>query len=414
MVIIFWFLPGCGPECYEHKPNADNKHDAGRRCVPRHGEANPGRPGRRQLGSGPAINASARGRDAILADDDRHTGGPVAVIALGGTIAMTHDESGAATPTLSAEQLLSAVPGLVGSPGDLAATTFRSRPGASLTFEDLFALAEVIRQRLDAGAAGVVVTQGTDTIEETAYFLDLLHRGPQPVVVTGAMRNPSLAGADGPANILAAIAVARSAATRDLGVVVVFNDEIHAARRVRKTHSSSTGTFASPNGGPLGYLIEGHPHVVNRLTGRFAVIVRNAGTHSRVGVYPASQGDDGGALASFAAQFDGLVVAGFGVGHVPESWVPVIADLVPRMPVVLASRTGAGPVLAGTYSFAGSERDLRGRGMIGAGLLDAYKARILLQLALSTGASGADIAAAFEAAGGLGDPGGWPWPAEDG
>src|SRR5687767_1997084 len=161
---------------------------------------------------------------------------------------MAAGDSGAA-PSLSAEQLVAAVPGLTGSGVDLDVVSFRGLPGASLGFDDLTALAAAIR---DHEADGFVVTQGTDTIEESAYLLDLLHTGDEPVVVTGAMRNPSLAGADGPANVLAAIRTAADPAARGLGCLVVFADEIHAACRVRKTHAMSPGTFRSPNGGPLG------------------------------------------------------------------------------------------------------------------------------------------------------------------
>ena len=186
----------------------------------------------------------------------------VAVYGLGGTIAMTSGADGTATPGLSAEQLTAAIPGLGALDIDLDVVDFRSVPSASLSFDDLIELAAVIRT---SPADGIVITQGTDTLEESAYLLDLIARDDRPVVVTGAMRHAAMAGADGPANLYAAVRVAADPAAGGLGCLVVFNDEIHAASRVRKTHSTSTGTFASPNGGPLGYVIEGVPVIVNAL-----------------------------------------------------------------------------------------------------------------------------------------------------
>ncbi len=312
----------------------------------------------------------------------------VLVIGLGGTIAMAATgAAGGVTPSLSAQQLLDAVPGLAATGIEVDALTFRSRPGASLTIDDLTELTALIA-RTDAN--GIVVTQGTDTIEETAYALDLLHRGPRPLVVTGAMRNPTLAGADGPANLLAAVLVAASPAARDLGCLVVLADEIHAARRVTKTHSTSTAAFTSPNGGPLGYVVEGQPQIINHTTRPY--VLPPPITTPEVALYTATLGDDGRALESLLGHVDGLVLAGFGAGHVPEWWLPALTEAAARIPIVLASRTGAGPVLATTYGFPGSERDLLGRGLISAGRLHPYKARLLLHLAL---ASGADVAAAF-------------------
>jgi L-asparaginase len=132
----------------------------------------------------------------------------VSVFTLGGTIAMQTASGGAVTPTLSAADLLAAVPGLDDAGVELTVQDVANKPGASLSFSDVFALADTISAALDDGCAGAVVIQGTDTIEETAYLLDLLVASDAPVAVTGAMRNPSLAGPDGPANILAAIRVA--------------------------------------------------------------------------------------------------------------------------------------------------------------------------------------------------------------
>jgi L-asparaginase len=328
----------------------------------------------------------------------------IVVAALGGTIASARPAEGGVAPSLSARDLIDAVPGL---PPNVSPLSFRSLPGSSVTVPDLMALHELLEERFAAGAAGAVVTQGTDTIEESAYALDLVHRGPQPIVVTGAMRNPLLAGPDGPANLLAAVAVASSPAARDLGCVVVFADEIHPASRVRKTHSTSTGTFVSVDGGPVGYLVEGVPVVVNPRAARHT-LPRPVRVPS-VGLYTATLGDDGSALAAMASVLDAVVIAGFGVGHVPSGWVALIDSLCARMPVVLATRTGSGPVLRQTYGYPGSESDLRRRGAVPAGFLHPSKARLLLQFALAAGATSAQIEAAFAVAGQVSSSGQWPF-----
>jgi L-asparaginase len=316
----------------------------------------------------------------------------VVVFGLGGTIAMTTDGSGGAVPALSAEQLVAAVPGLAETGIEIDVVDFRQLPSASLTFEDLAALAEAIDKRLAQGADGVVVTQGTDTIEETAYLLDLTHAAEQPIVVTGAMRNPSLAGADGPANLLAAVRVAASKDARTQGVLVVMADEVHAAHRVRKTHTTSGATFQSPNGGPLGYVVEGNYTRLNRLDHR--TVLPRGTRPARVPLITVTLGDDDG-LLDLLSEVDGLVVAAMGVGHVPQQLVPGLEALAARIPVVLASRTGAGSVLTNTYAFPGSEHDLITRGLIPAGYLDPLKSRILLRHLLSTNATRDTITAAF-------------------
>lgn len=332
----------------------------------------------------------------------------VVVFGLGGTIAMTASPTDGVVPALSAEDLVAAVPGLAGVGVDMAVEDFRRLPGASLSMDDIAALAGAVRRRPEVD--GVVMTQGTDTIEETAYLLDLLHPDDRPVIVTGAMRNPTLAGADGPANLLAAIQVAADPAAQGQGCLVVLADEIHAARRVRKTHSTAGGTFCSPNGGPLGYVVEGQPRFLNRLDHRTTVPTPVDTRPIRVGLVTVALGEDGALLDGLAERVDGVVVAAFGVGHVPENLVGRLDDLASRIPVVLASRTGAGPVLSGTYAFPGSERDLLDRGLISAGFLDPYKARILLLTLLAADAEPDMIRVAFAAAGGYAPSGTWPWP----
>ncbi|WP_199509263.1 asparaginase [Nucisporomicrobium flavum] len=333
----------------------------------------------------------------------------IVVCGLGGTIAMTAVDGGAVAPALTAASLVRAVPGLAGLGAGLEVVDVANVPSSSLRLADLAGLSATIAGRLAAGADGVVVTTGTDTLEECAYLLDLLHDGPQPVVVTGAMRSPALAGADGPANLLAAVSVATSPGSRGRGVLVAFADEVHAAVRVRKGHSTRVTAFESPVGGPVGYVVEGVPHFVAAPAARF--VVPRGGELPRVPVVVAALGEDAPDVPADAA---GLVVAAFGVGHLPQWWAPPLAEAARRVPVVLATRTLAGPVLSGPYGYPGSERDLLERGLIPAGLLGPWKARILLMAALAAGAGREQVAAAFAAAGGLGDAARWPWPVRGG
>ncbi|MFC6086551.1 asparaginase [Sphaerisporangium aureirubrum] len=326
--------------------------------------------------------------------------GRVAVFSLGGTIAMTPGGDGGVVPKLTAGELVGAVAGIGGV--ELEAYDFRRLPGASLSFGDLIELSGRIRQVVRDGVDGVVVTQGTDTIEETAYLLDLLWDGDAPVVVTGAMRNPAMAGADGPANLLGAIRVAASGGARGLGCLVVFGDQVHAARWVRKTHTSSPAAFVSPNHGPVGHVIEGRVSIPLRMA-RGPVLVPEPGREVRVGLVTVAFGDDGETLRALAGRVDGLVVAAFGVGHVPQAMVPALAERASAIPVVLASRTGGGPVHEVTYGYAGSERDLLSHGLIPAGYLDPLKARVLLHLLLASGADPERIAETFPAVGGRGE-----------
>jgi L-asparaginase len=314
----------------------------------------------------------------------------VAVFSLGGTIAMTPQPQGGVAPALSAADLVAAVPGIADLPIEVQVHDFRRLPGASLGFGDLLALAAEIDRQVQGGVDGVVVTQGTDTIEETSYLLDLVTAADAPVVVTGAMRAATAAGADGPANLLAALRVAAAPQARDLGCLVVFADEIHAASAVRKAHSTSITAFTS-RPGPLGYLVEDRVHIAVHSTRSPRVPQPNPDRHPRTAVVPAILGDDGSILQLVAEHADGLVVAAFGAGHVPAAWVPILDQACQRIPVILASRTGSGSVLAKTYGFSGSESDLLTRGLISAGSLDPYKARVLLHLLLMADADPAEI-----------------------
>jgi L-asparaginase len=214
------------------------------------------------------------------------------------------------------------------------------------------------------------------------------------------MRNPTQPGHDGPANLLAAIRTAVAPQARHRGVMVVLADQIHAAARVRKTHATSLCAFTSPDGGPLGQLVEDRPWFAAPPGRRLTVPLPRPDAHHQVGLVTVTLDDQGELLNGIGRRLDGLVVAGLGAGHVPAPLAPVLQDIARQIPVVLATRTGAGPVLTATYAFPGSERDLRDRGLIPAGLLDPLKARILLLAALRAGASREQIAAWFAVAGG--------------
>lgn len=321
----------------------------------------------------------------------------VQVLSLGGTIAMTSsDDGGGVVPKLSGEALVAAVPEL-NRVARVSAESFLTVPGAYLTFPDLIALANRIDALLAGDTAGVVVTQGTDTIEETAFALDLLVRSDKPVVVTGAMRNPTVPGADGPANLLSSVAVAGAPTMGGMGTVVVLNDEIHGARFVRKGHTIRCDAFHSPNVGPVGWIAEGRVRPVLRVSPG-PKVVPGEYRDAPVALYSVSLGDDGRLLSAVADfGYSGLVVEATGGGHVSPKVAEVLGDLARRMPVILSTRTGAGESLRSTYGFAGSETDLLNRGLISSGLLDGPKSRVLLTLLLSLEQPSRErIVAAFE------------------
>jgi L-asparaginase len=326
----------------------------------------------------------------------------VSLATLGGTIAMTAPGPGeGAVPTQSAQDLVSALR-LVDPQVDLAVTTLLSKPGASLRFDELLTVLVWAEAEVGEGAAGVVIVQGTDTLEESAYLLDLLWPRPEPCVLTGAMRTPDQQSADGPANLSAAVAVAASELARGVGAVVVVNDEIHAARRVRKRDTSGLGAFSSGYFGPLGRVVESSVTFGNHID-RAPTIAAPTDVNVVVRLVEATLGDRADHLWELtrSSGLDGLVIAGFGAGHVSESVAAVLADVAACTPTVLCSRTGGGPVLQQTYGFPGSERDLIGHGLISGGWLDARKSRILLTLLLASGYGADEVIRAFAVHGAL-------------
>lgn len=325
----------------------------------------------------------------------------VAVASLGGTITMTssRDDGQGVVPSLGAADLLRSVPAL--AQVEVEATTLATVPGASLGVADLAGVLRWARDAVDAGAAGAVVVQGTDTIEETAYLLDLHWDRDEPLVVTGAMRAAQAPGADGPANLSAAVLTAAGAASRSRGVLVVMADAVHAAVRVRKTRSSGPDVFRSPSSGPLGHVEEGSVLFAGPPFRDAPLTAGLPGPFGRVPVLETYLGDEGELLRLVdGAGWDGVVVGGFGVGHVSAGLAAVVGDVAARRPVVVASRTGSGPTYTSTYGFVGSEADLLRRGAVLAGWLDPRKARTLLACLTGAGATADEVADEFRRRGG--------------
>src|SRR4051794_9745223 len=307
-----------------------------------------------------------------------------------------------AEPALDAAGLLDAVPALADydvRPRDLA-----TAPGALLSLADLL---DVARAAADAATdAGVVVTQGTDTLEETAFLTDLLHGGEAPVVFTGAIRPASAAGADGPANLLAAAAAAADPAARGLGTLVAFAGELHAARWARKVRATSPTAFGSPALGPIGWVDEGRVRIAarplrgprlhpERLDFRVPILTFGVGDRGEAvaGVTrPAAvMGDRGEAAEDAGAGADGLIAVLPGAGHAHPDLLAVLAEAATRLPVVAASRPDQGRILHETYGFPGSERDVRASPLIPAGALSPSAARIALLACLGASADPGDV-----------------------
>jgi L-asparaginase len=304
---------------------------------------------------------------------------PVRILAAGGTIAMAGPS---AVPQLDAEALVAAVPGLDGHPG-LSAETILNAPSAHLTLADTLRICRAARDVARRGV-GVVVTHGTDTLEETAMLCDVLHDAEAPIVFTGAIRPASTPGADGPANLLDAVSVAAVGHTAGMGVLVVFGGEIHHARVARKTDTTSLTAFSSPQTGPLGRVTEGHATIWSRLPRNQPLDPPDL--DRRVLIVPTAAGDDGTlARAALDSDPDGVVIGTLGAGHLAPGLLELWAQAATRIPVVAYCRPERGVVLWGTYGYAGSEKDLRGTAIIPAGFLSPQAARMKLLACTAAG-----------------------------
>jgi L-asparaginase len=320
----------------------------------------------------------------------------LAIFFTGGTISMRIDPAtGGAVPALSGEEILAQVPDL-DRIAEFDLINFARLPGPHWTPEKMLELSRAVKAKLaDDGVAGAVITHGTDTLEETAYLVDLTLNEEKPIVFVGAMRNSSELSWDGPGNLRSAARVAIDPQSRGLGVIVAMNDQLIAAAEVTKTHTESTDTFQSRDFGPLGFVDKDRVIVARRPVERERIAAE--GIETRVDVIKMYVGADG-RFIDFAVSDGarGLVIEGLGRGNVTVEAMPAIGRAVDAgIPVVIATRCPRGRVLD-TYAYEGAGRQLRKLGAILAGTLPAHKARVKLMLALGAGWGVEQIRASFE------------------
>lgn len=314
---------------------------------------------------------------------------PVTILSTGGTIAMSGDTH--AVPALDASALVAAVPSL-GRVPDLETESVLELASSHLDTPDALRIALAALRHADRGR-GVVVTHGTDTMEETAYLTDVMYGGDCPIVFTGAIRPATAPGADGPANLADAVALASSIGGAGLGVTVVFAGRIHAARYVRKTDSTAAEPFGSPHGGPIGVIHEGRVNIGTFPVRRPPVVPEHLDL--RVPIVPTWLGDDGALIrAAVNDHAHGLIVQTLGAGHLGPRALAALREAVERVPVVATTRPERGAILYETYGFEGKEADVRELA-VAAGGLSAQAARMKLLACLGAGLDRFGIAEAF-------------------
>ena len=319
----------------------------------------------------------------------------IAIIFNGGTISMKIDEKiKAAVPSLSAEEIMSMIPG-VEEYAEIEAYTFSSMPSPHMTLETMLKLSKfttelVEREDID----GVVITHGTDTLEETAYLLDLTVRTKKPVVVTGAMRSGSELGYDGPFNLATSICTAISDEAVGRGVLVCFNGELNSASEVTKANSMALNAFRTPNFGPIGIVDNDN-----------VIFYRDANYLEK---YDVSEIKKQVALIKCVVDMDssyidyliekgcgGIVIEALGRGNVPPKMVDGIKKATElNIPVVVVSRCFEGRVFE-SYGYEGGGKQLKDLGVIFGDTLPGQKARIKLILAINSGMNIHEIARAF-------------------
>ncbi|HCZ0506077.1 TPA: asparaginase [Staphylococcus aureus] len=269
-------------------------------------------------------------------------------------------------------------------------------PSPHMTIQHVKQLKDIILEAVtNKYYDGFVITHGTDTLEETAFLLDLILGIEQPVVITGAMRSSNEIGSDGLYNYISAIRVASDEKARHKGVMVVFNDEIHTARNVTKTHTSNTNTFQSPNHGPLGVLTKERVQFHHMPYRQQAL--ENVNEKLNVPLVKAYMGMPGDIFSFYSREgIDGMVIEALGQGNMPPSALEGIQQLVSlNIPIVLVSRSFNG-IVSPTYAYDGGGYQLAQQGFIFSNGLNGPKARLKLLVALSNNLDKAEIKSYFE------------------
>lgn len=324
----------------------------------------------------------------------------VAVLATGGTIAGAQADATSAgykAGSFSVNDLLAAVPQLAGI-AEIRAEQVANVGSQNMTHDVWRALAERVDTLCqDASVAGIVITHGTDTLEETAYFLSLVIQHDKPVVLVGAMRPTTALGAEGPANLYNAVALARHPDARGRGPLVVMNEDVHYAREIQKIASAGLCAFASPNRGRAGVMHGGEPCFYSRNTtthttqSEFSLALLEKAGWPRVDVVYAHANLQADLIDFLADVADGIVLAGVGDGNATDLGIDALSRAVTDgTAVVRASRTGSGFVARDV------ELDDASLGFIAAGDLNPQKARILLMLGLSVTRDPAALQAIFD------------------
>lgn len=308
----------------------------------------------------------------------------IALISTGGTISMKAAADNMAVPEAGAKELASGID----KNQTVKVDSFDAlkKPGAHLTFDDLVILKEMTEEKLEEGYDGVIITHGTDTLEETSYFLDLTIDTEKPIIVTGAQKNLSDPQTDALANINASIMVAADPRNKNMGVQVVFANEILSARDAIKTHSAAFNTFKSYGSmGTLGYVVNDRVIWHRRPFRTEYIGLEDREKDYRVEIVDCYLGADTLLLdACLENNVDGIIVQTVGAGHVPENMLPAIEKAIDRdIPVAISKRPLEGGLFTDTYGFVGSESYLRKKGVIFAEDLTAAKARLKLKVLLS-------------------------------